>query len=266
MKLKLFPALHIQRELLSQPRNLQRFHKYLMTISGGGEEIITPIVSLNPMGREHNITQIDALVAMDAEGVATRTLVEAEERLSDVALEFQVSLVVVDNLGGMWSNRTEGEYKLRVPGDYKKAKPSNKFFEFPCWVNEPWTPESLRRALLCAMYRVAYWWSGHHPKTLAEIMTQEMLSIKFAGPKALTLGAEDIAYSREVLAPHMAATAQEVLMPALFGDVAAHEFGYAPMGLSPRAGLEVALDDALHSDVSPEAAIKQGVAASETKG
>ena len=103
-------------------------------------------------------------------------------------------------------------------------------------------------------YRLAYWQMRLAPKTLGEVMTQEGLAMRFAG-LSLILPADDLDYSRHVLAPHRSATETAILMPALFGDEAAREFGYAPLGLSPRAGLEVALSEALAGQLTPEGAL-----------
>jgi hypothetical protein len=39
-------------------------------------------------------------------------------------------------------------------------------------------------------------------------------------------------------------TDQPTVIPALFGDAAANQLGYTPLGLSARAGLALALHDA----------------------
>ena len=64
--------------------------------------------------------------------------------------------------------------------------------------------------------------------------------------------ADDLAYTREVLQPHLNSTDFAINFACLFGDAAARECGYEPMGLSARAGFALALDKAHKSDVSPE--------------
>jgi hypothetical protein len=53
------------------------------------------------------------------------------------------------------------------------------------------------------------------------------------------LDADDRAYTREVIAPHLDATDRATQMACLFGDACARMFGYPPMGLSERAGLDL---------------------------
>jgi len=64
-----------------------------------------------------------------------------------------------------------------------------------------------------------------------------------AGCSGPTLDAEDIAYTRDVLAPSLDATDRATVIACLFGDEAAHRLGYQAHGLSPRAGLALALHD-----------------------
>ena len=59
-----------------------------------------------------------------------------------------------------------------------------------------------------------------------------------------TLDAEDIAYTREVLIPYLDADDMRTCIECLFGDAAARTLGFTPTGLSPWAGLALALDDA----------------------
>ena len=253
MKLDLFPTLQIQREFFAKPREIARFWEYLGILSDG-DDIVTPINSLNPMGREHNAAMVEELIAIDAEAVATQALAEAEQRLPNAPGAFKFSLVVSDDLRGMWSNRTSGELSRRVPGAKLDNALKRGFIEISCWVSQQWSPEMIRQEVLMMAYRLAYWQMRTAPKTLDEVMTQEGLAMRFAG-LSLSMPADDLDYSRHVLAPYRAATETAILMPALFGDEAAREFGYAPLGLSPRAGLEVALAEALAVQLTPEGAL-----------
>ena len=65
-----------------------------------------------------------------------------------------------------------------------------------------------------------------------------------AGCSGPTLDAEDIAYTREVLAPYLDADGKRTCVECLFGDAAARSLGFTPRGLSPWAGLALALHDA----------------------
>ena len=65
-----------------------------------------------------------------------------------------------------------------------------------------------------------------------------------AGCSGPVLEEDDIAYTREVLAPHLDAEDMRTDIECLFGDAAARTLGFTPRGLSPWAGLALALHDA----------------------
>ena len=131
MKLELVPTLHIQREFFSQPRGMERFWEYIGIITDGGDDIVTPIGSLNPMGREHNAAKVEELITFDAEGAAGEALAECEQRLASVPLALRLSLVVNDDLRGSWSNRITGELAKRLPPDKMDNWLKRGFVEIP---------------------------------------------------------------------------------------------------------------------------------------
>ena len=58
-----------------------------------------------------------------------------------------------------------------------------------------------------------------------------------------TLDAEDLAYTREVLAAFLDSSDKRTCIECLFGDAAARTLGFTPRGLSPWAGVALALHD-----------------------
>ena len=58
------------------------------------------------------------------------------------------------------------------------------------------------------------------------------------------LDEEDIAYTREVLIPYLDVDDMRTCIECLFGDAAGRTLGFTPRGLSPWAGLALALHDA----------------------
>ena len=65
-----------------------------------------------------------------------------------------------------------------------------------------------------------------------------------AGCTGPVLDEEDIAYTREVLRPFLNAEDKRTAIECLFGDAAGRTLGFTPRGLSPWAGLALALHDA----------------------
>src|SRR5262245_46494773 len=76
------------------------------------------------------------------------------------------------------------------------------------------------------------------------MLVQEGEVMALAGCSGPTLDAEEIATTREVLAPFLDTDDMRTCMERLFGDAAARTLGFTPTGLSPWAGLALALHDA----------------------
>jgi hypothetical protein len=76
------------------------------------------------------------------------------------------------------------------------------------------------------------------------LLAQEGQVMALAGCSGPTLHAEDIAYTREVLSPYLDAEDMRTCIECLFGDAAPRTLGFTPTGLSPWAGLALALHDA----------------------
>jgi len=100
MNLDYVPLLKIQRELQGLPRNLERFPQYLRTVLNEDEVELPPLMIANPMGKDHVTALLDALLALDADGVAARAAAEASARLADVPGEVKTSVVVADEMMG----------------------------------------------------------------------------------------------------------------------------------------------------------------------
>jgi hypothetical protein len=102
----------------------------------------------------------------------------------------------------------------------------------------------VRAEVAACIYRTAYVQRHGLAQTLGELLAQEGYAMVMAGATAPALDADDLAYTQEVLAPYRNASGEPTLMAALFGDVAARQLGYTPLGLSPNAGLALALHEA----------------------
>ena len=77
-----------------------------------------------------------------------------------------------------------------------------------------------------------------------------------AGCTTPILDADDIAYTREVIAPFLDAEDMRTTIECLFGDDAGRTLGFTPRGLSPWAGLVLALADARSNQPPPSFAQK----------
>jgi hypothetical protein len=256
MKLEYVPLLPIQRQLQALPRGYERFRQYLRTMTTQdrtGLELPS-LVIMNPMGKEHVTALLDALLALDADGVAARAAAEAAAQLADEPGDFKVGLVIADDLMGGWTNRYATEFTLRFGPDHLRSQPGSaprrprwlkdSWITGVLWSSEPATERAVREAILTAVYRTAYVQRHGPARTLREKLAQEGHVLARAGCTGPVLDAEDLAYTREVLAAYLDADDMRTAIECLFGDAAGRTLGFTPRGLSPWAGLALALHEA----------------------
>lgn len=255
MNLDYIPLLQVQRDLHEIPRGYGRFQHYLRTIFDQDElGMRVPLFVMNPMGKEHVAVLLDGFLELDAEGIGARAAAEASAALVEVPGEFKVALVVADDLKGGWTNRYAQEFEYRFgvgrQGSQTGGKPTlpkwlKHFWLFGVlWSSEPPSERAAREAILCTAYRVAYIHRHGHSRTLRDMLVQEGQVMAAAGCTTPVLDEEDIAYTREVLIPFLDADDMRTAIECLFGDAAGRTLGFTPHGLSPWAGLALALHDA----------------------
>ncbi len=248
MNLTHVPLLQTQRDLYDLPRSPARFQAYLDTMrTADGSDIELPLPAMNPMAKEHVPQMLDDLLAMEADAVAAETVsqVSAAQGWVDApgdSSDFRVALVLSDDLLGGWTNRYVYEFNHRFR---EQALHKRGWATTLLWTSETYTPEIVREAVAATLHRLAHIQRHGYAHTLRDMLAQEGHAMTQAGATAPSLDADDLAYTREVLADYLDAEHEPILLPALFGDPAAHELGYTPLGLSSRAGLALALHDAL---------------------
>ena len=235
MNLKYVPLLRAQRELYDLPRGWERFQEYLKTMvddATGGIKL--PLSGMNPMGKEHLPALLDEYLSFDADDLAARAVAEVAP---DIAGAFKVTLVLCDDAQGGWTNRYATEFTQRFQS---RAMHKRGWLVGALWTTEKPSPEAAREEVLTTTWRGAYLQTHGFAATLREMLAQEGYAQTRAGV-AQWLEEEDLAYTAEVIAPYLDATGLPTQMVCVFGDEAAHSLGYAPLGLSKRAGLAWAL-------------------------
>jgi hypothetical protein len=244
MKLDYVPLLRVQRDLHGIPRGPERFRQYLRTLlnADGTDVALPPLVLMNPMGKDHVADRLDALLALDADAVAACAAADASAALADVPGDYPAALVVADDLMGGWTNRYAYEFDLR----FGYGPQGRRFWGVigVLWSSEAPSAQAVREAILTAAYRAAYVRQHGPSRTLRDMLAQEGQVMAMAGCTGPVLDAEDLAYTREVLAPHLDAGDMRTAIECLFGDAAGRTLGFTPRGLSPWAGLALALHDA----------------------
>ena len=102
-----------------------------------------------------------------------------------------------------------------------------------------------------AAHRTAYVQQHGPARTLRELLAQEGHAMAMSGSTCPALDPDDLAYTREVLQPFLDADDMRTTIECLFGDDACRTLGFTPRGLSPWAGLALALHDARGSMTLP---------------
>ncbi len=258
MRIEFVPLLALQREIYSIPRGMERFRRYLRTlVDDAGDDVeFPPLVAMNPMARDHVPAMIDALIALDADAIAVQALAEHAGKSAN-APTFRSSLIVIDDFNRSgWSNRFTMEYGMRMG-----CNPQDKRFWVTgvLWSSEtPPTARAVRESVLTAAYRAAYVLEHSRPRSLRDLLAQEGWAMTRAGCAApaaslYNQAAPDefeIEYTREILSGHLDESQMGILIAAMFGDNAARELGYDPLGLGDWAGLWSTLHDARRTRVS----------------
>jgi hypothetical protein len=251
MRIEFIPLLALQREIYSIPRGVERFRKYLRTLDETGADVeFPPLVAINPMARDDVPTMLDALIALDADVIATQALGEAAGDLAEHAgksaspLTLRSSLIVVDDFNRSgWSNRFSMECGMRMG-----CNPQGKRFWITgvIWSSEtPPDARAVRESVLTAAYRAVYVLAQGRPRNLRDLLAQKSWTLtraKCASPAAglyTQVGPDEseIEYTREILKDYLDRSEMRILIAAMFGDNAARELGYEPLGLSDWAGL-----------------------------
>jgi hypothetical protein len=243
MNIEYVPLLGVMREVYTTPRGPARFDRYLRIVLNADRTDVEllPLLAANPMAKDHVTALLDALLALDADGIGARSAAEAAARLADEPGDYKATLVVADDLMGGWTNRYAYEFDFRVG-----YGPHGKRFWGPVgilWSSEPASERAVRETMAAAVYRTAYMRRHGPARTLRDILAQEGHVMAMAGCLGPTLDAEDIEYTREVMAPDLDATDKRTVMEYLFGDPAGATLGFTPRGLSHWAGLALALHD-----------------------
>jgi hypothetical protein len=235
MDIHVVEALEAQRDLLGMPRGMERFDAYVKTMIGPDNEVVLPLFLFNPMAREHVAAVLDTMLGFDAEAIARDAAAEASRRL-DGGGTMDVIAIVLDDHGG-WTNRYITDFEVR----FTAFSGAPAWAQAVVWSSESTDPERFRATVLRTVARSAHIASHGQATTLREMLTQEGAAARFAGAGERELAPDDVAYTLEIITPHLDSTQRPTQMACLYGDTAAREVGYEPLGLSPWAGIAASM-------------------------
>jgi len=242
MQLEFVPLLPVQRDLYRMPRGFERFREYIRTMTDQETgDLELPLVAMNPMGKDHVPALLDALIEMDADVIGEAAVAATRDRVADEPGTFKVAVVVSDDAHGGWTNRYASEFTHRFE---EAALYKRGWITAIVWTGDEPSREGVRAEVETAIHRAAHILRHGPATTLREMLRQEGQAMTLAGCTSPSLDDDDLSYTREVVTPLLDASDRGTLIACLFGDDAARMLGYEPHGLSPRAGLALALHDA----------------------
>ena len=239
MELEFVPLLEIQRNLYRLPRGRERFEAYLRTmVDPRTGDLDLPLVDMNPMGKEHLPALLDRLLALDAEAVGAAAAAAARPATADLPGAFRIGLVVADDARGGWTDRHCVDLGHRFEGEafYKRG-----WIVGLLWTSELPAETAVRHEVLTSVHRLAHVRRHGPATTIAAMLEQEGEAMAAAGCVEPALDPDDLAYTRQVIGPYLAASDRPTVVACLYGDEAASKLGYPPLGFSPQAGLALAL-------------------------
>jgi hypothetical protein len=238
MKLEYVPMLAIQRDLYRVPR-ADRFHAYLKTmLDSETGELRLPLTAMNPLAKDHVPRYIDLLQAMGAEEAGAQAAEDASAKLRDDPGLYRVGIVVADDGGGGWAHRA-GTELMHLQAELALEK--RGWITCLLWSSETYGPPEIREETRISIYRAAHVARRGPSRTLREILLQEGAAMRLAGARNPALDPGALLRTRDILSRHLERDDTPTLVAALFGDAAARELGYPPLGVPHRAGLALAL-------------------------
>lgn len=242
MQVEYIPSLLRQRAIYDLPRGQASFEAYTASMLNSQRDGIEwPFAALNPMGKEHVAAHYDALLAFDAEVIAQQTLSEIQADFPALDLALRMTLVVVDDLMGGWTNQHFTDWAYRFSSIPNSKNPWMAVYS---WTSSMPTPSLIVQAVRAVFYRAGYCLKHGTAQSLAQMLRQEGAVARFAGQALPIYQPDELAYIRELIAEYQQSTHQPTQFAAFYGDEIAAAVGYPSLGLSAYAGLVVATLDA----------------------
>ena len=250
MRIDYVPLLERQREVYRVPFGVARFREYLRSmLNETGDDVDSPpMVLMNPMAREHVPFMLDQYIQLEADRIAAQAVEEACAAIEHVDAAMKISLVVVDDLKGGWTNRYACEYQIRRGGLDRSGERFLKrsaWHAAPIWTGEPVSIPAIEREAKTTVFRAARRVIRGTARTVHALLDQEGVCMFAAGYDKIMIDSDEIAYTRAVIDPYLEADDMAIGVACLFGDGAARSLGFKPLGLSRNAGLELALHDSI---------------------
>ncbi|WP_161884209.1 hypothetical protein [Deinococcus alpinitundrae] len=245
MHITIHPIVQELRALygVGERNTLERFWAYTALMSSGTE--LLPLGDFSPMGQRQP-EYLDTLLNVDAEGLAAEYAREIKPGLETVQAEFRLMLVVVDQAGNGWTQRWLTDAAWRFQAEQVPTQPADRrWVTVQLWTHVPFSAGYLRSQVRGAVMRAVWRLKRGLPITLADHLAQEGAALRYGGGlfagEPLTLEPDELNYTRQVLRPLLGSDHWPTVFTALYGDEAASEVGFPPLGLGKLAGFGLAV-------------------------
>lgn len=237
MRLEVIPVLQKMKELYESSRNRERFDAYLFMLQGAdGNDMMLPIASYNPMGKELALQKVNELIEHDAEAIL-RDVIERTNAMSIAGdtgnRTIGVAINLADDVEGSWSEKDRTDYNSKFKID---ALLKRNFCTPIFWTSESANREVIERRSEEYLYRTQYWLEHGAPSTLADMVEQEIAVQGHFSDDSTELSGKEVEKLEAFLDQH--GDSEEMVMHLNFfygGNDGAHDMPY-PDPTLPRNG------------------------------
>lgn len=252
MNIQYTPLLAVLHQTYQISRSEARFRHYLSESLNPTQTDVryAPLILANPMGKQPVREMVRRLIDMEADRLAEEAVREAERKLSHVIAEFRAALMLVDDLGGGWTNRYTCDFaqrRLANPADLPEPMRQRFWITGVLWSSEEPTPTAIRNAMRVAIHRTAYVLEHGTATNLTSLLQQEGEAMSFAGYPLSPMTPDELEYTRWIHAECAGANDLPTCIAFLYGDPAATSLGLPKLGLPLNAGLTLAMTDAIQA-------------------
>lgn len=232
----LLPVLDTMIDFYKKPPSQARFQDYLNLMSPNRKNVILPIAGYNPMAKDHVLAQLEVLKTLNTEGIMKTVIAKINEKTGLGEPEFQVALVLADDLKGGWTNRILTDYKSKFDDGFNQLKRPfcTPFF----WSSEDFTVEKIENRVTEYLWRTVFQVENGFSKTLLHHIQQEAFVKKRMNITETHYEEGDLV--QELFDMHKSNTSEPFILAFLYGDGAVEHLGHRPIGASADTGFLMA--------------------------
>jgi len=240
MQFELLPVIDPMLSIYQMPRDFDRFKAYLKLLHGDTKnDLDLPIGYFNPMAKPHVLDKLKKLRVIGAEEIISKTLHQLNPAISQIPFStFKVVMALADDAQGGWTNR----YTTDFDSKFKTSALVRRLFCNPLfWVSDEINEKYIEQTTLQYCYRCIYQLLHQKPITLADYIAQEIYVARHAGVSISVPTENELAVLSHFYRLHRDTDNYPVIFSFLYGDEAAVQLGYSPLGINiPIAGFRYA--------------------------